>query len=175
MTAAPAARTHRPADGLLHPVVLVALVALVVNDQLAKHAWPGLVTGKASDVAGLIVAPIALQAAWEVALWATGRWRGPSERALLVAIAVVGVAFAASQVWPPAIDAYRWGLAALQWPVRAVVAALTGAPAPVLVPVAATADAEDLVALPTLLVTWWVGRGRARSAAAPPSERLPAG
>jgi hypothetical protein len=150
----------RPADGLLHPVVLVALAVLALNDQLLKAIWPGFVTGKLSDLAGLIVAPLALQAAWEVASWAVGRWRGPSSAVLAVSTVAVGLAFAAMQVWEPATDAYRWGLGAAQWPFRVVAAAFAGAPAPDIAPVTAVADAEDLVALPILAVTWWLGRRR---------------
>nr|WP_062336489.1 hypothetical protein [Herbidospora sakaeratensis] len=40
-----------------HPLTLLALVVLVVNDHVLKAAWPGLVTGKLSDVAGLLVLP----------------------------------------------------------------------------------------------------------------------
>ncbi|MEV4888637.1 hypothetical protein AB0K48_04515 [Nonomuraea sp. NPDC055795] len=41
---------------LCHPVTLVAASLLLVNDHLLKQAWPGFVTGKLSDVAGLVVA-----------------------------------------------------------------------------------------------------------------------
>ena len=157
----------RPADGLVHPVVLAALAVLALNDQVLKAAWPGFVTGKLSDIAGLFVAPLALQAAWEVASWAVGRWRGPSSMALAVWIVVVGFAFAAIQVWEPATDAYRWGLGAAQWPFRALAAGLAGAPAPHIAPVTAVADAEDLAALPALAVTWWLGRRRIEEARLP--------
>ncbi len=152
--------TARPADGLLHPVALIALAVLVLNDQVLKAAWPGFVTGKLSDIAGLIVAPLALQAAWELGAWIVGRWRGPSRTVLAVSIAVVGLAFAAVQIWEPATDAYRWSLGVAQWPFRALAAAVTGAPSPSVVPVVATGDAEDLVALPALAITWWLGRRR---------------
>ncbi|MEU6723508.1 hypothetical protein ABZ917_07340 [Nonomuraea wenchangensis] len=33
------------------------MIVLLVNDHLLKQAWPGFVTGKLSDVAGLLVAP----------------------------------------------------------------------------------------------------------------------
>jgi hypothetical protein len=150
----------RPGDGLLHPVALVALATLIANDQLLKAAWPGVVTGKLSDVAGLVVAPLALQAAWEVGQWVAERWHGPTASVLAVAIVVVGLGFAAVQVWAPASDAYDWALGAAQWPFRALAASLTGAPTPGVDPVVATADAEDLLALPALAVTWWVGRRR---------------
>ena len=155
-----ARRIARPANGLLDPVALVALAVLIANDQLLKAAWPGVVTGKLSDVAGLVVAPLVLQAAWEVGQWVAGRWRRPSRTVLVVAIVVVGLAFAAVQVWAPATEAYRWGLGALQWPFRALAAFLTGASVPDVRPVVATPDAEDLLALPALALTWLVGRRR---------------
>jgi hypothetical protein len=150
----------RPGDGLLHPVVLVALALLILNDQLLKAAWPGVVTGKLSDLAGLIVAPLALQAAWEVGQWITGRWHGPKKSVLAVAIVAVGVAFAAVQVWEPASNAYEWALGAAQWPFRALAGFLSGRPTPGADPVVATADAEDLLALPALAITWRVGGRR---------------
>lgn len=152
--------TARPGDGLLHPVVLVALALLILNDQLLKAAWPGAVTGKVSDVAGLVVAPLALQAAWEVGQWIFGRWHGPTRSVLAVAIIAVGLGFAAVQVWEPASNAYEWALGAAQWPLRALVASLTGRPTHGVDPVVATADAEDLLALPALAITWWVGGRR---------------
>ncbi len=39
---------------------MLALVVLVVNDHMLKAAWPGFVTGKLSDVAGLILFPALL-------------------------------------------------------------------------------------------------------------------
>ena len=117
-------------------------------------------TGKLSDVAGLVVAPLAIQALWEVGLWADGRWAGPSMRVLGIAIVAVGIGFAAVQVWPPATDLYRWGLGIAQWPFLAVAAVLSGAAVPGIAPVQVVADAEDLLALPALGLTWWVGRRR---------------
>ncbi|MEU8379692.1 hypothetical protein, partial [Streptosporangium sp. NPDC048865] len=40
-----------------HPLTVIAVVILLLNDHLFKSLWPGPVTGKLSDVAGLIVAP----------------------------------------------------------------------------------------------------------------------
>ncbi len=42
---------------LASPVTVGALALLVLNDHLLKQAWPGPVTGKLSDLAGLVVAP----------------------------------------------------------------------------------------------------------------------
>jgi hypothetical protein len=141
-------------------VPLTALAVLILNDRVLKAAWPGFVTGKLSDVAGLVVTPLAIQALWEVGLWAGGRWVGPSMRGLGVAIIAVGIGFAAVQVWQPATDLYRWGLGAAQWPFLALYALLSGSPSPDVTPVQVVADAEDLLALPALGLTWWVGRRR---------------
>ncbi|MFC5823372.1 hypothetical protein [Nonomuraea insulae] len=73
------------------------MLVLLINDHLLKQAWPGIVTGKLSDVAGLVVAP---------ALVALLFWR----RADLAATVLTGVLFAlvkstetgaelASQAW----------------------------------------------------------------------------
>ena len=39
------------------PPTLLALAVLVLNDHVLKQAAPGVVTGKLSDVAGLVLAP----------------------------------------------------------------------------------------------------------------------
>ena len=133
---------------------------LILNDQVLKSVWPGAVTGKLSDVAGLSVVPLALQAAAEVGFAAAGRWMGPSRRVLLASITLVGVGFALIQFWPPAVDLYRNGLGAAQWPFRALAALLSGQAMPTFAPVAATPDAADLLALPALGVAWWIGSRR---------------
>ena len=161
MTAAGDRSSARPGDGLLHPIALGALVVLVVNDQVLKEAWPGPLTGILSDVAGLIVAPLAAVAAWEIGAWVIGRWGGPSRVALAVAIVLVGTAFALVQLWSPLTDVYRVGLGVVQWPFAAFGAIVSGASMPPVRPVIAVADAEDLLALPALAVSWWVGTRRA--------------
>jgi hypothetical protein len=165
--AADASRRPVPGDGLLHPIVLVSLGLLIANDQVLKGLWPGPVTGKLSDIAGLIVAPIALLAAWEIGSHAVGRPWGPSRTAVLSAIVLAGLAFAAIQVWEPASEAFRVGLGVLQWPFRALGAWAAGGTIGAPVPVAAVADAEDLLALPALAAAWWAGRSRLRGGGRP--------
>ncbi|WP_214319352.1 hypothetical protein [Nonomuraea sediminis] len=65
---------------LCHPATLVAVIVLLLNDHLLKQAWPGFVTGKLSDVAGLVVAPALLALLF-------------ARRADLVALLVTGVLF----------------------------------------------------------------------------------
>ncbi|WP_155348832.1 hypothetical protein [Acrocarpospora pleiomorpha] len=40
-----------------HPLTVAAVVVLLLNDHLFKGLWPGVVTGKLSDLVGLIAAP----------------------------------------------------------------------------------------------------------------------
>lgn len=42
---------------LCHPVTVAGVLLLLINDHLLKPAFPGVVTGKLSDVAGLVMAP----------------------------------------------------------------------------------------------------------------------
>ncbi len=146
-----------PAGGLLHPAPLLAIALLLVNDHVLKGSWPGFVTGKLSDLAGLVFFPLVLQAAVEVLLRAVGRPWGPSRRVLASAIAATALCFAAIQLWAPAGQAWSWGLGALQWPVHALRGGLVGRGLPDLLPTAHTPDPTDLMALPVLVLTWAVG------------------
>ncbi|GLX02227.1 hypothetical protein [Microtetraspora sp. NBRC 16547] len=42
---------------LAHPTTTLAVAVLLLNDHLLKELWPGPVTGKLSDFAGLVAAP----------------------------------------------------------------------------------------------------------------------
>jgi len=130
------------ADLLLHPIVLGALCVWLLNDHLLKEVFPGVVTGKLSDVAGLVVAPVCLAAV------SPSRRGTPHEQLRTLERWMVAVAcgFTAIQVWPPAAWLYTHALGVLQWPWYQI-----WADAPVAVPVAHTMDPTDLVALPVLL------------------------
>ena len=151
-----------PGDGLLHPLVLLAIGLLVLNDHLLKEAWPGAVTGKLSDFAGLFFFPLLLQALWEVGTAALGRPSQASRKVLLVSIVMTGVVFSAVQLVPVAGDTYRYGLGSLQWLAGLLPGAFldrpyTATPVPVLL----TPDPTDLIALPMLVVAYVIGARRA--------------
>lgn len=94
-----------PRGALLHPAFLAAVVLLVVNDHVLKGSGllPAAVTGKLSDVAGLVVAPVAVGALTGV--------RGELGRRVLVG--VVGVAFAITELSQSSADALAHLLASL--------------------------------------------------------------
>jgi len=121
-------RRRFSAGALLHPIWLIALVTLVLNDHFLKeaHLLPGWVTGKLSDFAGLIVAPMLLVTVLRV------RSRG----AIVLAHIAVGTVFSAIQLFPGAADLWTDSLALLGqpfyvWP-----------------------DPTDLLALPMLFISF---------------------
>lgn len=142
-------------EPLLHPLSLAALLVLVANDHLGKQAFPGFLTGKLSDVAGMIFFPLLLATAWR---WSVGRRWQPrrSEVVLLAAVLATAVVFTLVKTVPAAGDAYRFGLGSAQWPFRALLAWARAEGTPTLRPVSLVQDPTDLAALPALLVSCWI-------------------
>ncbi len=128
---------------LAHPITLAAVAVLLVNDHLLKHAYPGLVTGKLSDVAGLVLAPALLASL--VTLLAA---RAPAEPVAVAAVTAVGAGFAVVKAFPEAAE-----VASAAWSV-------VGGPSLV------RSDLTDLLTLPALGVAWLVWT-RARRHPAP--------
>lgn len=158
-----------PGDGLLHPLALLALVTWAVNDHVLKVEWPGVVTGKLSDAAGLFVFPLVLQAGIEVLGAAAGsRVALASRRVLLVAIVATGVAFSAVQLLPLAGEVYRFVWGWLAWP-------LEGFPRDRIPGVSLVQDPTDVAALPILAATWLLGRARTRRATSTSLDRAGVG
>ncbi len=150
------------AEALLNPVTLVALGLLVLNDHVLKAAWPGPVTGKLSDLAGLVFFPILLLSAWELILALMGRWRGPTVRALAIAVAVSTAGFIVTKTVPSAAEGAGWMLGLAQWLLALPIRVLAGLPLPPVTGTIIVADPTDLLALPALAFALWVGVLRLR-------------
>ena len=138
-------RRALPAGELLDPVALAAVLLLVVNDWFLKGRAPAGLTGKLSDLAGLVCAPLIATAALDVALWAAARLGAPVDFSLrrwkiAGAAAVIGCAFAAVKLSPAAAHALEQaaGGIGLHWRIAA--------------------DASDLFTLPGLALAIWLGR-----------------
>jgi hypothetical protein len=135
-------RTALPAGELLRPIPLAALVVLGVNDHLLKGSgWvPGWLTGKLSDVAGMIFFPLLLTSMAATILWLLRLRVDYSLRPwkLALAVAATGLVFAASKLVP--------GVARLMNSVL---------------------DPTDLLALPGLAVAWLVGMDEIRRGGPP--------
>jgi hypothetical protein len=138
-------RPSLPVGEALHPLAIAAAILLVVNDWLLKPSTaPAWLTGKLSDVAGLVVAPLALTALVGLAMWVAVRlgaridpWL--TRRRLAIAIAATGAVFVAVKLSP------------------GIAAAIAGAWHAVLPGARIVADPTDLVALPALAVAGWIG------------------
>jgi len=152
----------QPGGLLLHPVCLGALALWAVNDHVFKSAWPGVWTGKLSDVASLAAFPLLVVALGELGAARAGwRWwrSGPLLYSALVA---TGLVMATINVWPDAAWLYRHGLGLAQWPGRALVSLLSGTGWPAVGTVGLTMDPTDLWTLPALAVPWWIHRATHR-------------
>lgn len=147
----------RPASGFLRPLPIAAMLVFALNDHVLKGSAPGWLTGKLSDIAGMIFFPLLLQACVELALsWLRRPW-GPSRRVLVVCAVATALVFGAVQVLPLAADAYRWGLGALQWPLQALLGVAQGRGLPGLRAVAVTPDPTDLLTTPFVLLAVLAG------------------
>ncbi|WP_433795749.1 hypothetical protein [Actinoplanes sp. CA-252034] len=116
---------------LCHPVTVTALALLIINDHLLKSAWPGWVTGKLSDAAGMVLAPPLLAALTGLIVP-----RLPFRRVAVAAIVTVGAGFAFVKLW-----GYGAQLASEAWSL--------------ITPSLVRADPSDLLACPFLAVAWW--------------------
>lgn len=123
---------------LAHPISLAALVLLLVNDHVLKQLWPGFVTGKLSDVAGMVMFPPLL-----AALVALTVPRTNPKTLAVVALCATGGGFSMIKLWG--------------YPAQLASSALTVVSGPSLV----RADPADLLALPALALAWLAFR-RAR-------------
>ncbi len=142
-------RRALPAGELLHPTVLLALVVLLVNDWLAKPspAVPGWLSGKLSDVAGLVAAPLCATAVIVCTLWLVARLRAGrlvdfslGRGRLFGAVFACAAGFAAVKLSPGAAHALEQaaGWIGLDWRVAS--------------------DPTDLAALPAIALAVWLGR-----------------
>jgi hypothetical protein len=125
---------------VLHPLALLAVVVLVVNDWVLKRVMPGALTGKLSDIAGLVFAPLALSS-----LVGLVTRRRPSRARILACITAVGGVFGATKLFPAVAHA----VASVGFHAHIV------------------ADPTDLFCLPALAVAYWISASDARAAASP--------
>ncbi|HEX5825479.1 MAG TPA: hypothetical protein VFY18_13555 [Candidatus Limnocylindrales bacterium] len=149
---------------LVHPVTLAALALLLVNDHVLKAAWPGWWTGKLSDVAALIVGPVAVAALWQLVRRRAlvphrGWWLPPAEAMIAIAF---GAMFVAVKLDPTANEAYARLVGLLGWPIGLAGDLLAGRTVQALAPAPTVLDAGDLIALPAVAVGWWLAIGARR-------------
>ncbi len=134
-----------PADEFLHPIPLAALLILVLNDWWLKPSgWAtGFITGKLSDLAGLLFFPLLCTACFDCMAFAAHKLGLHTDFSLrrykiAVAIACTGLGFALVKL----SDSVN----------LSVVQALRSAGFDAVI----VRDPSDLLTLPVLLVPWLV-------------------
>ena len=152
-------RLRSRGDLLLHPVVVAALVAWAVNDHVLKQAYPGLVTGKLSDVTGVIVAPLIVVGIYE--LRPGGRCAGVA--VIVASVAATAVAFTLVELVPAAAGVYERVFGLLRWPFDAAVGLAAGDGLVEPARVELWSDAADLLTIPFLAVPLLLGLRAVRS------------
>lgn len=126
----------RPRDVLGRLPLLLAILALALNDHVLKTTWPGLLTGKLSDFAGLFAFPLVVWGGVDLLAGPRARARLP----LLGALALLTVAsFALLKTSSSARALYVDAYAAFGWPT------------------AVAPDLTDLACLPMPLLAWAYG------------------
>jgi len=147
-------RLDRPALAALgHPASLCAVALLLLNDHVLKQAFPSILTGKLSDLAGLFFFPFLLAVLVGLTGWRAKRPRG-TEAAMAACFAVTAWSFALIKVHPASnVLAAQVLESALGLPVRIV------------------RDPTDLIALAALWPAWRLWRSVAgrRTASSPRS------
>ena len=145
---------------VLHPVPLIALAAMVANDHWLKANHPGVLSGKLSDVAVLVLLPFLFVAFADLARLRWPRLPAPGRLAVLGSVVLAIAVFVVIEVVPAGGELYRWSLGVLQWPVRATLATLAGDVLPGIAAVRLTSDVTDLLTLPAALAILVVLRPR---------------
>jgi len=146
-----------PGAVLFHPFAVASLTLLLFNDHYLKAAWPSALSGKLSDFAGVFLTPLVVFAAYELALPGSRRLEQRSKNRVLGWIALAtAIGFALPEIWAPADVAYRYGLGALRFPLRALASLLSAGDWPTFRPVVATPDVSDLLAVPMAFVAYRV-------------------
>jgi hypothetical protein len=158
----------------------MAALLLVLNDHVLKEAFPGFVTGKLSDVAGMILAPLVLATAVERVSPVSLRGAPVFLRAARYgSVVAVACAFALVKTWPPATDLYAAAVTAARAPLRALLALTLDRP-PWSERIPVVRDATDLATIPFGFAGAWLvtasalGRGARRRDGPRPLGRTPA-
>ena len=140
--------TTRALRALVHPVSILALGVLIINDHILKDAYPGFVTGKLSDIAGLAFFPILLAALF-------GLLRLPDRAAFVAATATTALWFTGMKT-------------------TTVAARFTESLAEVFVPQSTiVVDPTDLIALPMVLIALAILSSTPLATAATPRSPIP--
>ena len=121
------------------PVAFAALAVLVVNDHFLKATFGNALTGKLSDLAGLVLFPLVLLIGLECVLSGLGHSVEGKKTLIGICLVMTAAGFSSIQLFEQASSAYESTLTILG-PGRA----------------RNTMDPSDLLALPILYLPWLI-------------------
>jgi len=151
--------SRRLGDMLLLPASLCGVALLIVNDHYMKRHLHNAISGKLSDIAGLLFFPLLIATGIETTRIVLRRRQWCiSIGGFDSTVVVVGIFFMLMKTWQPAGQIYVWLDASLEWPVLAVKAAFVSGNFWTWPKTGIVMDTTDLMALPALLIPWWSGR-----------------
>ncbi len=147
-------RERIPGDLMIHPVCVVAIVVLIVNDHILKSLQPGFVTGKLSDVSGVLLLPVLATSTAEVLAWLLGRWHLARRPVFWACCASVAIGFTAAKGLTPVGSAYGDVLGVVRWTVLAPVRFAESLPLGQPQGVAVAHDPTDIAVVPMAIIGW---------------------
>ena len=147
---------------LSHPVSVGALILLAINDHLLKpqvaktgNTVASALTGKLSDVAGMVFFPLLLASLFELG-GRLGRRPLRYHRLLVLSVLMVAIFFAAINLSNSMGAFYAETLGFLQWPLRLLVD--PGGDQGAFVAVEHIVDPTDALAVVAVMIPYWIGR-----------------
>ena len=149
---------RRPRDFLLSPELLAGVAVLALNDRILKRAFPGLVTGKLSDAAGLLFLPLFIAALVSLLEPAIPSISSRTRIRVFSAItAAVGLTFIFMKTTATGAETYRFTNSMIEWPFLAAKSLISGESPWWWPETSIVRDPTDLFVLPVLLLSWAAG------------------
>ena len=139
----------QPGALLLHPLSIVAVGLLVLNDHVLKDRWGNTLTGKLSDVAGVFVFPLLVLSAVRL-LGPLRPGIGMEAKTVRAVVVLTAAGFAAVKLVGPVGDAYASTIGVVRW--------IASAGWFELGPIEVVRDPTDVLVLPVLIGSYLVAR-----------------
>lgn len=141
---------YQPGDCLRHPLSLFMLLLWLLNDHLFKGLWGNELTGKLSDIAGLVVFPLMLVAIYEICCAYMNRNANHLKLVLWVSLSISAGIIVSINLSEASAHFCKVGLGLLQWPFRCLWS-LSAVP---IQPVHLTMDPTDIWTLAILIIPY---------------------
>ena len=109
---------YRPGDCIRHPMSVFMLWLWLLNDHVFKDLWGNALTGKLSDISGLVVFPLMLVATYELICAYRQRVATHLHLVLWLSLGISAMIIILINMSDWGADFCRISLGLLQWPFR---------------------------------------------------------